>query len=188
MIRENGKFHAIFSDACDLGDQDSIDVPKRMPLNESNMDEANELRVLLDSANTAIFGINSEGFVNEWNETTAEITGFSAAEALSQPLVQTFIAVDLQEPVEEVLNNALLGWGTANLELEVTTKDGEIKYLLVSLTPRRDVEGLVVGVLAIAQDITEAFKHDRAIAAMADELRKLIDTANVPIFGIGREG
>ena len=45
-----------------------------------------------------------------------------------------------------------------------------------------------MGVVAIAQDITESFKHDRAIAAMADELRKLIDTANVPIFGIDREG
>ena len=40
----------------------------------------------------------------------------------------------------------------------------------------------------VAQDVTEAAKHDRAVAAMANELRQLIDTANAPIFGIDIHG
>ena len=32
--------------------------------------------------------------------------------------------------------------------------------------------------------MTEAAQHDRAVAAMANELRQLVDTANAPIFGI----
>ena len=34
--------------------------------------------------------------------------------------------------------------------------------------------------------VTESSKNDRAIAAMAHELRQLVDTANAPIFGIGK--
>ena len=38
---------------------------------------ANELRQLVDTANAPIFGIDIYGNVNEWNDKTAEITGFS---------------------------------------------------------------------------------------------------------------
>lgn len=47
---------------------------------------ANELRQLVDTANAPIFGIDVEGNVNEWNEKTAEITGYSKHFALGKPL------------------------------------------------------------------------------------------------------
>lgn len=37
-------------------------------------------------------------------------------------------------------------------------------------------------------DVTESKRHDRAVAAMANELRQLVDTANAPIFGIDVNG
>ena len=36
--------------------------------------------------------------------------------------------------------------------------------------------------------MTESSKNDRAVAAMAHELRQLVDTANAPIFGIDVDG
>ena len=47
---------------------------------------ANELRQLVDTANAPIFGIDVSGNVNEWNDKTAEITGFSKDEAFGNPL------------------------------------------------------------------------------------------------------
>ena len=47
---------------------------------------ARELRQLVDTANAPIFGIDVNGNVNEWNNKTAEITGFSGEEALGKPL------------------------------------------------------------------------------------------------------
>ena len=69
-------------------------------------------------------------------------------------------------------------------ELEIRTKTNEVRYLLVNATTRRDAENNIVGVVGVAQDVTEAAQHDRAVAAMANELRQLVDTANAPIFGI----
>lgn len=149
---------------------------------------ARELRQLVDTANAPIFGIDVNGNVNEWNDKTAEITGFSGDEAFHQSLVQKFIVPKLRESVQEVLDNALRGRGTSNYELEFRTRANEIRYLLVNATTRRDAENNIVGVLVVAQDVTEAAKHDRAVAAMANELRQLIDTANAPIFGIDVDG
>ncbi len=145
---------------------------------------ANELRQLVDTANAPIFGIDVHGNVNEWNNKTAEITGFSNDEAIGKHLVSTFIVPQLRNSVDNILENALSGKETSNYELEIRTKTNEIRYLLVNATTRRDVENNIVGVVGVAQDVTEAAQHDRAVAAMANELRQLVDTANAPIFGI----
>jgi len=149
---------------------------------------ARELRQLVDTANAPIFGIDIRGNVNEWNDKTAEITGFSKEEAFDVPLVETFIVPSLRQSVQEVLDNALKGIETSNYELEFRTKSNEVRYLLVNATTRRDAENNIVGVVGVAQDVTEAAQHDRAVAALAKELRQLVDTANAPIFGIDING
>lgn len=126
--------------------------------------------------------------VNQWNDKTAEITEFTKEEALDCPLVNTFIVPDIRSRVQDVLDLALDGTGTSNFELEFRTKSNEIRHLLVNVTPQRDMDDGIVGVVAIAQDVTEAVHRDRAVAAMALELRQLIDTANAPIFGIDIDG
>ena len=127
---------------------------------------ANELRQLVDNANAPIFGIDVHGDVNEWNAKTAEITGFSREEAFSKPLVSTFIVPKLRHSVQEVLDNALKGNETSNYELEFETKSGETRYLLVNATTRRDPENNVVGVVGVAQDVTETAKHDREVSEL----------------------
>jgi len=94
---------------------------------------ANELRQLVDTANAPIFGIDVRGNVNEWNDKTAEITGYSKKEALNKPLVSTFIVEKLRPSVHQVLDNALQGNETSNYELEFETKSKEIRYLLGKL-------------------------------------------------------
>jgi PAS domain S-box-containing protein len=139
---------------------------------------AHELRQLVDTANAPIFGIDVAGNVNEWNNMTAEITGFSNDEAMGKHLVSTFIVSSLRQSVQEVLDNALQGNETSNYELEFETKSREIRYLLVNATTRRDAENNIIGVVGVAQDVTESTKNDRAMSAMARELRQLVDTAN----------
>ncbi|NCG18432.1 MAG: PAS domain-containing protein, partial [Rhodobacterales bacterium] len=55
---------------------------------KSSTNKARELRQLVETANAPIFGIDTDGNVNEWNATTALITGFSKTEAMGQPLVK----------------------------------------------------------------------------------------------------
>ncbi len=65
-----------------------------------------------------VFGIDLNGLVNEWNDKTAEITGYSKDEAMGEPLVSRFIVKKLKKSVQKVLDNALRGEETSNYELE----------------------------------------------------------------------
>lgn len=119
--------------------------------------------------------------MNEWNDKTAEITGFTKEEAFDCSFVDTFIVPHMQASVRDVLDSAKQGRGTSNFEVEFRTKSNEIRHILVNATTRRDAENHVVGVVGVAQDVTEAVQRDRAVAGMALELRQLIDTANAPV-------
>ena len=128
---------------------------------------ARELRQLVDTANAPIFGIDENGLVNEWNNKTAEITGFSRHEAFNKPLVSTFIKSNLRDNVQNIMKEALDGNETSNYELEYETKTKQTVYLLVNATTRRDTDGTVVGVVGVAQDVTETKKNENAITAVA---------------------
>ena len=77
--------------------------------------------------------------------------------------------------------NALKGKEMANFEFPLITKQGTRVEVLLNATSRRDVNGRVVGMVGIGQDIT-------ARIAQEQEYVRLIDTANAPIFGVDNKG
>jgi CheY-like chemotaxis protein len=96
---------------------------------------ANELRQLVDTANAPI-GITHSSRVERQDENQVlEAEAHAAVGVLSA----------LRKSVQEVLDKALHGNETSNYELEFETKSGEIRYLLVNATTRRDPENVVVG-------------------------------------------
>jgi PAS domain S-box-containing protein len=74
--------------------------------------------------------------VNEWNDKTAEITGYSKEEAMDMPLVETFIVKGSRESVRGVLNKALTGVETSNYEIQFKTKNE--RYSCQCKTERRE--------------------------------------------------
>jgi PAS domain-containing protein len=58
---------------------------------------AQELQTIIDTANAPIFGIDSNVFVNEWNNKFATITGFSREEVLGKNLVEARFSFLAQE-------------------------------------------------------------------------------------------
>jgi PAS domain S-box-containing protein len=51
-------------------------------------------------ANAPIFGIDTGGLVNEWNEKAAQITGYTKQEVLGKHLVANFVAKDSKDTVQ----------------------------------------------------------------------------------------
>ena len=48
----------------------------------------------IDTANAPIFGIDAQGNVNEWNQQSEKITGFTKSEVMGKDLVANFINDD----------------------------------------------------------------------------------------------
>ena len=149
---------------------------------------ANELRQFIETANAPIFGIDSEGMVNEWNQTSEKITGFTKEEVLGQDLVKRYITSAYQTKVKKVLDNALKGEETANFEFPIFSKDGNRVMILLNSSTRRNVNGEIVGMLGVGQDISKMDELRTVSDAIAKELRQFIETANAPIFGIDSNG
>ena len=143
---------------------------------------------VVDTANAPIFGVDMNGNVNEWNNKTAEITGFAKDNVLGEHLVETIIVPSIQQSVQEVFDKAFRGVETSNYELELETNWKEVRHLLVNVITRIDKEKIYIGIVGVAQDVTESAKNDRAMFSMEIELRQLVDTANTPIFGINVDG
>ena len=61
---------------------DAQDVTESTKNNRDVSAMANELRQLVDTTNTPIFGIDVHGNVNEWNDKTAKITSFSKEQSV----------------------------------------------------------------------------------------------------------
>ena len=85
---------------------------------------ADDLTLLIDTANAPIFGIDGNFLVNEWNRKAAEITGYAKEEVMGKDLVATYITPEFQDSVRSVLRDALAGTSTDNYEFPLYTKDG----------------------------------------------------------------
>lgn len=149
---------------------------------------ADDLSRLIENANAPIFGVDVDGMVTEWNRKAADMLGYSKQDAVGKNFVNNFIQQENRSSVEQVLTRALQGIETSNFELPTLSKNGKRFTVLLNATTRRDAKGQVTGVLGVGQDITELNNVLAESKRTADDLTRLIDTANAPIFGIDTEG
>jgi len=145
---------------------------------------ADDLTRVIDTANAPIFGIDTQGNVTEWNKMAAALSGWTRVETLGKPLVDEFITITYREEVGRVLSMALRGIETSNYEFPLFTKDGLRREILLNATTRRGADGEVTGVIGVGQDITELRQVNAEQQRVADDLQRLIETANAPIFGV----
>jgi len=135
----------------------NLDVQVRMDRKKAE-DELNNvaqsLRLLIDTANVPVFGIDKEGRVNEWNLKTAELMGYRCDEVTGRDLVQDFITPEYRSVVKEVFDNALKGLDTSSFEFPLFSKAGISIELLLNVNPRRNASGDIVGVVGFGQDMT----------------------------------
>ena len=160
------------------------DVTESILKDRALAEAASDLRLLINTANAPIFGIDTFGNVNIWNEKTVELTGYLREEAVGHPLRNIFE----EEAITSTFDKTLKGENFDNYQVQFACRNGDMRHLLINFSCRRDANSSITGALAVSQDVTENALRDRAVSSMANELRQLIDTANAPIFGIDSLG
>ena len=114
-----------------------------------------ELTQLIASANAPIFSIDTKGIINEWNQELEKITGFRRNLVIGRCFVEELVAPADQPLMAEVLIKASKGEATTNFEFVLLTRSGDHAELLLNSSARRDATGKIVGMVGIAQDVTE---------------------------------
>jgi PAS domain S-box-containing protein len=108
--------------------------------------------------------------VLDWNPAAASIFGFSDQEMVGRQPYGRIIPAAARESVERFIAELLHGNQTRSLVQENETKEGRRIFCEWHDTPLRDESGLVIGIIAMVQDVTERIKTEAALRELSARL------------------
>ncbi|KAF8410860.1 hypothetical protein HHK36_003397 [Tetracentron sinense] len=118
---------------------------------------ANEMVRLIETASAPILAVDASGNINGWNIKVAELTGLFVEKAIGMPLTK-LVGDGSLEVVKNVLCLAFQGKEEQNIEIKLKRfgpqeNNGPV-ILVVNACCTRDINGSVVGVCFVGQDVT----------------------------------
>jgi len=125
--------------------------------------EVNRLAAIIESSNDAIISKTLDGRITGWNAAAQALFGYSADEAIGQP-VQMLIPDDRQHEEMAILASLARGVRVQPFETVRVTRDGRMVDVSISISPIRDAIGRVAGASKIVRDITQ-LKNARRLDA-----------------------
>ncbi len=140
---------------------------------------ADELSGLIENANAVIIGVDEHGFVNEWNKQAKIVTGYCKHDLIGKKITDFFAGVIRKNVVEKYIHHVLTGNTIDLTEFKILNQNGEHVILLLSVTPRRNTVGEIIGLIAVGQDITELTEYrqslEKKVVERTNELKKSLE-------------
>lgn len=130
------------------------------------------LASIVESSDDAIIGKTLEGVITSWNRGAERIFGYSASEAVGQP-VTILIPRPLWDEEALILERLARGERIEHFETTRVAKDGTVVDISLTISPIRDATGQIIGISKIARDISSAKRTLGALTRQA----KLLDLA-----------
>ena len=127
------------------------------------------LTAILDSSDDAVVGKNLAGVITCWNTGAERVFGYSASEAIGQP-VTLVIPRDRQSEEGDILTRIRRGQRIDHFETVRQRKQGGRIEVSLTVSPIKDAYGNIFGAAKIARDITEQKKNQGKAGAAAQYL------------------
>ena len=145
------------------------------------------LAAIVASSDDAIISKDLSGVITSWNSGAERLFGYSAQEAVGQPITLLFPSDRLDEE-HGIVERIRRGEGVDNFETVRRRKDGTLVDVSIAVSPIRDREGVVVGASKIARDITEHKLVEAAIRDSEERYRTLFDLGPVAVYSCDAAG
>jgi PAS domain S-box-containing protein len=128
----------------------ATDITERKQLEAASQ----SLAAIVESSNDAIISKDLNGIITSWNAGAERLFGYTAEEAVGQP-VSMLAAPDHRNEMPEILNQIRQGHRVEQYETRRRRKNGQIIDVALTVSPVRNAAGQIVGASKIARDITE---------------------------------
>lgn len=129
---------------------------------------ANLLAAIIENSDDAIVSKSLDSIVTSWNRGAERIFGYSAAEAIGQPITLV-IPEDRQHEEREILARIRRGERIHHFETVRRRKDGRSIIVSLTVSPVKDAHGNIIGASKIARDITAQKQIQEQIGILARE-------------------
>jgi PAS domain S-box-containing protein len=147
----------------DVSDRKQIEIALRESEQQSRW-----LAAIVESSDDAIVSKNLDGIITSWNRGAERVFGYTAEEAIGQPIT-IVIPEDRQSEEREILTRVRRGERIEHFETIRRRKHGSLISISLTVSPVRNAEGKIVGASKIARDITEQKRNQEQIAILARE-------------------
>jgi len=126
------------------------------------------LASIVESSDDAIISKNIDGVITSWNTGAERVFGYTADEAVGQPIT-IVIPQDRQGEEREILTRIRRGERIEHFETVRRRKHGSLITVSLTVSPVKNAAGQIVGASKIARDITEQKRNQDRIAILARE-------------------
>ena len=125
-----------------------------------------QLAAIVENSNDAIISRSPDGRFVSWNQGAERMFGYTAAEAIGQPIT-LILPPEQRKDVALKVETTRRGEAPAPYETRRVTKDGRIIDVVASVSPIRNAAGQVAAVSIIFHDITERKQAQEQIAFLS---------------------
>jgi PAS domain S-box-containing protein len=143
--------------------------------------DVDRLAALVESSTDAIWAKDLSGAIVAWNPSAERLLGYSAQEAVGRP-ASMLLPPGAKDELAGILERVARGERIEYVETNLIRKDGSPVVAFLSESPLDDAQGRIVGVSAIARDVTEQRRTERALLESERTLRALIESDVVGIL------
>jgi PAS domain S-box-containing protein len=133
-------------------------------------------QAILQTQSDAILVADQDGVIRFWNPGAVRIFGFTADEAIGQPLdiiIPENLRARHQEGYDRVMAGGATRYGSGDvLAVPALTKGGRRISVEFTIIVLRDSANAMVGMAAILRDVTSRFEETRSLRRRVAELEK----------------
>ena len=121
-----------------------------------------EMAAIIECSDDAIFGISPDGIITSWNRGAERVYGYREEEVVGTSILK-LVPPERHNEAEHNRHTLARGGSVDALRTERLRKDGTRVPLLLTISPLRSRDGMVVGASVVARDISAQEQSDEAV-------------------------
>jgi PAS domain S-box-containing protein len=139
------------------------------------------LAAIVGSSEDAIIGEDLEGNITSWNAAAERLYGYTASEAVGQP-VRMLMPPERHDEEPAILDRIRRGEKVERYETVRRRRDGRILDVSLTVSPIKDAGGRIIGAAKIAHDITARRTAAEALRRSDERLRMATRAGKIGIW------
>jgi len=156
-----------------------LEIAERRKAEEALRQERDYAESLVETAQTIVLVLDTEGRIVRFNAYLEEITAYSLSEVRGADWFATFLPERDRIRTREVFTRALSDIRTRGNVNPIVTKDGREREIEWYDKTLKTADGTVVGLLCIGQDMTERVQAEKERERLIAELRDALTNIKI---------